>query len=126
MVRLAGVKIPPTLMGRLENLVEECRAYGEPASARALDQLLRYTDQHTPSEIRDVMVDELHRATQQFSTFASAHEGYAVILEELDELWEAVRAGDQEQQLHEAIQVGAMAMRFVMDCCEVEDGDERE
>ncbi len=63
---------------------------------------------------------ELHRATEKFGPFASAHEGYAVILEELDELWDAIK--DKDANIYdlqkEAVQVGAMALRFLIDICE--------
>lgn len=49
------------------------------------------------------------------------HEGYAVILEEIEELWEAVRRDDLSQALHEAAQVGAMAARFINDLTPIED-----
>lgn len=52
--------------------------------------------------------------------FNSPHEGYAVILEEIDELWEEVRKNRSKRDLHlmraEALQVAAMALRFVTDC----------
>ncbi len=51
--------------------------------------------------------------------FNSAHEGYAVILEELDELWDEVKKKQAERSSEtlkkEAVQVGAMAMRFLVD-----------
>lgn len=56
-------------------------------------------------------------ATEKFGSFASAHEGYAVILEELDELWQEVKHGTRERQREEAVQVAAMALRFLRDCC---------
>lgn len=37
------------------------------------------------------VVEELERAEAKFGPFNSSHEGYAVILEELDELWEVVK-----------------------------------
>jgi len=67
------------------------------------------------------IVDEFDRATLLFPKFASEHEGYAVILEELDELWDTIKnkkCGAEELK-KEAIQVGAMALRFLVDCtCE--------
>lgn len=48
----------------------------------------------------------------------SAHEGYAVILEELDELWTEVKkkgGGRGPEARKEAIQVAAMAMRYILD-----------
>lgn len=62
------------------------------------------------------VVEELARARAKFEPFNSAHEGYAVILEEVEELWEEVRKDSSSEKLRaEAIQVAAMAMRFVLD-----------
>ena len=62
---------------------------------------------------------ELTRATNKFGAFNSAHEGYAIILEEVDELWDEVKSNGPERRLRaEAIQIAAMAMRFVYDICE--------
>lgn len=70
-------------------------------------------------DLYDEVTTELHRARSKFAPFNSAHEGYAVILEELDELWLEVKANppDVAQMREEAIQVAAMAMRFVLDVC---------
>jgi len=64
--------------------------------------------------------EELGRAQDKFSPFNSAHEGYAVILEELDELWQEVKdkTGEPHKMREEAIQVAAMAVRFVIDVCD--------
>lgn len=45
----------------------------------------------------------------------SAHEGYAVILEELEELWADVMANKIDASVKEAIQVAAMAIRYIVD-----------
>jgi len=58
---------------------------------------------------------ELDRATAKFGPFNSAHEGYAVILEELDELWDEIKKNDAVNVRKEAVQVAAMALRFLMD-----------
>lgn len=64
--------------------------------------------------------NELARA-QRWPAMNSAHEGYAVLLEEVDELWEHVKVKQGERDVHEmayeAIQVAAMAIRFVVDVC---------
>jgi hypothetical protein len=64
---------------------------------------------------------ELTRAREKNSTFNSAHEGYAVILEELDELWEEVRKKrsdrDTNKMIEECTQIAAMAVRFIQDIC---------
>jgi len=51
--------------------------------------------------------------------FNSAHEGYAVLLEEVDELWDEIKANPQDRRRMraEAIQVAAMAMRFLVEVC---------
>ena len=63
---------------------------------------------------------ELDVAQDRFPAFHSAHEGWAVIKEEMDELWEAVRLkqstpGRTDKMRREAIQVAAMALRFLIE-----------
>lgn len=64
--------------------------------------------------------DELERATEKFGAFNTAHEGYAVILEEVDELWDEVKKGRAENHegISEAVQTAAMAIRFLIDICD--------
>lgn len=65
---------------------------------------------------------ELAQARSKFAAFNSAHEGYAVILEELDELWREVQAKPKsvEAMRAEAMQVAAMGLRFMIDICSVD------
>jgi hypothetical protein len=62
---------------------------------------------------------ELERAMVKFPRFNSGHEGYGVILEELDELWDEVKrskGGSWTREMRkEAVQVAAMAARFIID-----------
>ena len=60
---------------------------------------------------------ELGSARVKFGPMASPHEGWAVIKEELDELWECVRAngGRSPLAMDEARQVAAMAIRYIVD-----------
>ncbi len=63
---------------------------------------------------------ELRRACEKHAPMNTAHEGYAVILEELDELWDEVKAQQQSKakMRKEAVQIAAMALRFVADVCD--------
>lgn len=61
--------------------------------------------------------NEVMRAKGMFpDKFVNGHEGYAVILEEVDELWDEVKKNqrnyDIPAQRKEAIQIAAMAIRF--------------
>jgi hypothetical protein len=62
---------------------------------------------------------ELARARAKFGPVASLHEGYAVILEEVDEFWEEVRESSPEgrdrRAYRELVQVAAMAQRTAED-----------
>ena len=69
-----------------------------------------------PEDALKAIIEEFQKATQKFGKFASAHEGYAILLEEVDELWVEVKAWDMDKQRKEAVQVGAMALRFLVDC----------
>lgn len=65
---------------------------------------------------------EMDGALAKFPPFHSAHEGYAVLLEEVDELWDHVKvkqgARDLAGMRREAVQVAAMALRFIVDVCD--------
>lgn len=67
------------------------------------------------SKVMVLIEAELRRATDKYGAFNSPHEGYAVILEELDEMWDEVKGNNQKEAVMEAIQVAAMGARFVVD-----------
>ncbi len=60
---------------------------------------------------------EIIKAVRKHRPMNSPHEGYAVIKEELDELWDEVKAnrGRELSALEEAVQVAAMGVRYVAD-----------
>ena len=65
----------------------------------------------------NAVFEEVKRAKGMFPVdFNSQHEGYAVCLEEVDELWDEVKKNkrnyDYEAQRTEAIQCAAMFVRF--------------
>jgi hypothetical protein len=61
------------------------------------------------------VADEVERAEAKFAPFNSGHEGYAVIKEELDELWEHVKGNTaySVEAYNEAKQVAAMGIRYM-------------
>ena len=65
------------------------------------------------------ILNEYSLAATRFPPFHSAYEGFAIIKEELDELWDIVRTSGStpDDWALEAIQVGAMALRFLVDLC---------
>ncbi len=81
-----------------------------------------YVPGRAPQSVAAELERELARALGKHGRLRSAHEGYAVIKEELDEMWEEVRRDDLEGALREAAQVGAMAMRFIWDLTPADGG----
>lgn len=61
---------------------------------------------------------EAKRAAEQYGNPASSHESLGVLLEEFDELKQAIHDNDQEAVIHEAIQVAAVAYRLALICAE--------
>ncbi len=57
-------------------------------------------------------------ATEKYGHFNSAHEGYAVLLEEVDELklevWKKRSKRDPENMYRECVQIAAMALKFAI------------
>jgi NTP pyrophosphatase (non-canonical NTP hydrolase) len=80
-------------------------------------------------EVQRVLSDveaELASATSEWPAFNSAHEGFAVLAEEVDELWDHVKINQKRRDLaamrREAVQVAAMAVRFAAEVCDEERG----
>lgn len=67
--------------------------------------------------------DEIARARFKHKSINSAHEGYAVILEEIDEFWEEVKKKrehrDKKNMYKELVQIAAMAQRTAEDVIEL-------
>lgn len=71
-----------------------------------------------PSQLDLVIADvlrELDLASCKFGPFPTSMHGYAVILEELDEMWAEIKQNNTNRAREECVQVAAMAIRFLMD-----------
>jgi NTP pyrophosphatase (non-canonical NTP hydrolase) len=72
--------------------------------------------------------EEVQHAIEDFPPMRSAHEGFAIIKEEVDELWDAIKDNKNRDVLdvhNEARQVAAMAVRFMLDIHEGNFRNER-
>jgi len=67
------------------------------------------------------VVDEMRRGAEQYGKYASTHEAYAVIREELDEMWDAIKHNAPLHVTNEAMQVAATALRFYAELRELEE-----
>lgn len=68
--------------------------------------------------VQDALEDvtrEYWTADAKFGFFNSPHEGYAVLLEEVDELWHEIKGAQDPRRIRdEAKQVAAMAIRLMV------------
>jgi hypothetical protein len=66
-----------------------------------------------------LVVEELDRANKMYGPFISPHEGWAIMKEEMDELWDEIKnkQPDKTRMREEALQVGAMAIKFILSNC---------
>lgn len=58
---------------------------------------------------------ELVRAMHKHGPMHTPHEAYGVLIEEVDEFFDEVKANDYDRQRKELIQVAAMAARGLVD-----------
>lgn len=74
-----------------------------------------------PDEALRQIENEFLRASELYPNFHSNHEAYAVIKEEVDELWDAIKKSKEvignKQIRQELIQIGAMALRYLNNLC---------
>lgn len=104
------------LVGQRSNIFHQLSDIVHVATCDLVLEALRSLPSVTPSPAVDAaaaIIAEFYRAESKHKPMNSHHEGYAVIAEELDELWDDVKADRKEAALKEAVQVGAMAMRFI-------------
>lgn len=84
-----------------------------------LARLLRSLQPTYESAKLDGVLERVRReflsATGRHKPMNGPHEGFGVCYEELDELWDEVKANNRPAQIKEAIQLAAMGMRYVHD-----------
>jgi hypothetical protein len=72
------------------------------------------------NQFQKLVQDELTRACILHPPIHSLHEGFAIILEEVDELknevWKKNQERDPKKILSEAVQIAAMVQRTIEDC----------
>lgn len=83
--------------------------------AEPVEELIRRMDRELAA-----LREELFKAMTKHASMHSPHEGKSVIEEELDELWDHVKAdtGRTTGACKEARQVAAMGLRYVLDLCQ--------
>lgn len=76
----------------------------------------------TVGDILDQVAVELAKAMQKHAPMPSCHHGHSVILEELEDLFDEIKAnrGNLGPAKREAIQIAAVAVRYVLDLCQPE------
>jgi hypothetical protein len=81
------------------------------------DRLQDYTDTMLKECNNDVLT-EVGSSLAKYGHFSSPHEGYAVILEEVEELWDEIKAkrGYTQAAYDEAKQIAAMALVYMTEC----------
>ena len=74
----------------------------------------------------EAAINEAKAAAEKWPKYSSAHEGFAVLLEEVDELkehvWKQQTNRDLDEMRKEAIQIAAVALRFATEVCNEETG----
>lgn len=71
----------------------------------------------TKKKIVALILKEFDDANSKYPAFHSTHEGYAVIKEEFDELWDEIKKNKSlstnDRMVAEAVQVAAMTVKFI-------------
>lgn len=108
-------------------LYQEPKAYVEPGEAPEGHPMPESKKERLQDNIESIR-QECMQAMFDWPEFHSAHEGYAVLKEEVDELWDCVRLNPKKRDVSamktEAIQVAAMALRFATEICDTKKNNQ--
>jgi hypothetical protein len=69
----------------------------------------------TLSDLIPLLQKEMDYGYGRFGKYHNSHEHYAVLQEEVDEWWDAVKGNFSDCAMYELIQVAAVALRFVIE-----------
>lgn len=88
--------------------------------------MTNYENESQIQQVTNQVADELIRARQLFpNPQNSAHEGFAVLQEEIDEVWDHVKVNQKRRDnialRKELIQAAAMAVRMVIEICDTDN-----
>lgn len=114
------IKTPSRMDGMDEEMVDMIKSRPEPL----------FSEKHKSKiKLQESLLlagAEAEKAIENCPKFNSAHEGFAVLKEEVDELWDHVKKNQKKRDLakmkKEAIQVASMAIRFASEVCDEETG----
>ncbi len=82
-------------------------------------EVLRVLTKYSNADVWNVLIkihNELDRATKKYGSFHSKHEGYAVLKEQVDELWDSIKDKHvtDKERYNEAMRVAAMAVKYML------------
>lgn len=108
-IDLSGHIVPPTEHPAM-HWAAEWMKYGDYRVPHWLPEVVKFP-------FADMVEFELLLARRGHGKQKSLHEGYAVLLEEVDEFWDEVKAKnpDKKRLLAELVQIAAMAQRCAED-----------
>ena len=72
----------------------------------------------TLSDLSPLIEKEMAFGRKEYGPYHSAHEHYAVLKEEVEEWWDAVKGNMADSCQYELLQVAAVALRYI-----IENGD---
>jgi NTP pyrophosphatase (non-canonical NTP hydrolase) len=70
------------------------------------------------NDLSPLLEKEMDFGRDKFGAYHNAHEHYAVLQEEVDEWWDAIKGNMADSCQYELLQVAAVALRYI-----IENGD---
>lgn len=67
------------------------------------------------SDLSPILQSEMDYGFSRFGRYHTAHEHYAVLQEEVDEWWDAIKGNMADSCQYELLQVAAVALRYILE-----------